>query len=278
MARYGMVIDITKCNGCYNCFLACRDEYCGNDYPGYSTAQPMTGQFWMRVIERERGKYPKVKLAYIPIPCMHCEDAPCITVAQNRAVYRRPDGIVIIDPKKGKGQKQLVSSCPYRVIYWNEEKDIPQKCTLCAHLLDEGWKEPRCVELCPTGAIVFGDLDNPNSEAAKLIASGTTEALHPEYTLKERVVYIGLPKKFIAGTVLYGDKDECAEGVTVTLSGNGGKKTAKTNFFGDFEFDGLPDDVDYRVKITARGYKERELEAKTKVDVYLGEVALEKMK
>jgi len=278
MARYGMVIDLTRCNGCYNCFLACRDEYCGNEYPGYSAEQPMTGQFWMRVIEKERGKYPKVKLAYVPITCMHCENAPCITAAQGKAVYRRPDGIVIIDPKKSKGQKQIVSACPYRVIYWNEEKDIPQKCTLCAHLLDEGWKEPRCVELCPTGAIVFGDLDDPKSEAAKLIASSATEALHPEYALKDKVVYIGLPKKFVAGTVLYGDKDECAEGVTVTLSGNGGKKTAKTNFFGDFEFDGLPDDVDYRVKIAARGYKEQELEATTKVDVYLGEVTLKKIK
>jgi len=276
MARYGMVLNLTRCNGCYNCFLACRDEYCGNEYPGYSAAQPMTGQFWMKVIERERGKYPKVKLAYVPITCMHCENAPCIQAAQNGAVYRRPDGIVIIDPEKSKGQKQIVSACPYRVIYWNEEKEIPQKCTLCAHLLDEGWKEPRCVELCPTGAIVFGDLDDPNSEVAKLIASGNTEVLHPEYGLKEKVSYIGLPKKFVAGTVLYGDKDECAEGVTVTLSGNGGKKTAKTNFFGDFEFEDLPDDVDYKVNIKATGYKEKELGAKTKVDVYLGEILLEK--
>ena len=276
MARYGMVIDVTKCNGCYNCFLACRDEYCGNDYPGYSEAQPMTGHFWMRLVEKERGKYPKVKLAYVAVPCMHCEDAPCIRAAQNGAVYRRPDGIVIIDPEKAKGQKQLVSSCPYRVIYWNEEKNLPQKCTLCAHLLDQGWKEPRCVELCPTGALVFGDLDDPKSEVAKLIASGTTESLHPEYALKEKVVYIGIPKKFIAGTIVYGDTDECAEGVTVTLSGNGGDKKTKTNFFGDFEFDGLPDDVDYTLKIEARGYKPQKLQAKTKIDVHVGEVVLKK--
>ena len=278
MARYGMVINLAKCHGCYNCFLACRDEHCGNEYPGYAASQPMKGQFWMKVVEEERGKYPKVKVAYIPIMCMHCDDAPCIKAAQNKAVYRRPDGIVIIDPIKSKGQKQIVTSCPYRVIYWNEEKQIPQKCTFCAHLLDAGWKEPRCVELCPTGALVFGDLDNPNSEAAKLLASGNTEALHPEYALKEKVTYVGLPKKFIAGTVVYGDKDECAGGVTVTLSGNGGKKTAKTNFFGDFEFEGLPDDVDYKVSIKAPGYKEQELEAKTKVDVYLGAIALKKMK
>lgn len=276
MARYGMVINVTKCNGCFNCFLACRDEHCDHNYLGYSAAQPMTGQFWMRLFERERGKYPKVKLAYIAVPCMHCEDATCIRAAQDGAVYCRPDGIVIIDPEKAKGQEQLVSSCPYRVIYWNEEKNLPQKCTLCAHLLDQGWREPRCVEVCPTGALAFGDLDDPNSEVAKLIALGITEALHPEYALKEKVVYVGIPKKFIAGTVVYGDTDECAGGVMVTLSGNGGDRTTKTNNFGDFEFEGLPDNVDYTLKIEARGYKPRELQAKTKTDVYLGEVVLEK--
>ena len=78
MAKYGMVIDCNKCTGCYNCFLTCRDEFCGNEYPGYAEAQPMTGQNWMRVIERERGKYPKVKVSYTPLTCMQCENAPCI--------------------------------------------------------------------------------------------------------------------------------------------------------------------------------------------------------
>jgi hypothetical protein len=105
-----------------------------------------------------------------------------------------------------------------------------------------------------------------------------TEALHPEYGLKEKVTYIGLPKKFVAGTVIYGDKDECAGGATVTLIGKGVKKSVKTNCFGDFEFDGLPDDADYKVSVKAPGYKEQELDAKTKVDVYLGEITLKKAK
>jgi Fe-S-cluster-containing dehydrogenase component len=151
--KYGMIIDVSRCNGCYNCFLACRDEFCGNDYAGYSAAQPYSGQFWIRIIEKERGQYPKVKVAYTPIPCMQCENAPCIDAALNGAVYHRADGILIIDPEKAKGQKQMVDACPYRVIYWNEEKSIPQKCTFCAHLLDQGWREPRCVEVCPTKAL-----------------------------------------------------------------------------------------------------------------------------
>ena len=274
MAKYGMVIDITRCNGCYACFLACRDEYWDNDYPPYSLAQPFTGHFWMRIIERERGKYPKVKVAYIPLPCMQCQNPPCARTAQNNAVYERPDGIVIIDPEKAVGQKQIVSDCPYRVIYWNEEKNIPQKCTFCAHLLDKGWKEPRCVEACPTDALVFGDLDDPNSKVSKLMASEKVETIHPEYRLKPRVYYIGLPKRFIAGTVVFGDKDECAENVNVTLSGDGQKETVKTNNYGDFEFEGLEADKKYSIKIEHPGYAPKEFTTQTKIDVYLGEIIL----
>jgi len=274
MAKYGMVIDISRCNGCYNCFLACRDEYCGNDYPPYSLSQPFTGHFWMRIIERERGQYPKVKVAYTPVPCMQCENAPCIEAALNGAVYRRPDGIVIIDPEKAVGQKQVVSACPYRVIYWNEEKNIPQKCTFCAHLLDKGWKEPRCVELCPAGAMIFGDLEDPNSEVSQLIASNKAEVLHPEYGLKEKVRYIALPKRFIAGTVVFGDKDECAENVDVTLIGDGVKQTIKTNNYGDFEFEGLPAEKEFSVRLEHPGYAPKEFTVQTKIDVYLGEIIL----
>ena len=229
MVRYGMVIDITKCSGCYDCLLACKDEHCGHDYPGYSAAQPMTGQFWMNLIEKERGQFPRVKHTYIPVPCMHCQEATCIRRTPDGAVYRRPDGIVIIDPEKAKGQKQIVSSCPYRVIYWNEEKELPQKCSLCAHLLDDGWKEPRCVEVCPTGALAFGDLDDPDSEVSRLIAAGSAVPMHPEYGLKESVTYIGLPKTFVAGTVVFGDTDECAEDVNVMLTGQNSQKKTRTN-------------------------------------------------
>ncbi len=274
MTRYGMVMDVTKCNGCYNCFLACKDEYCGNDFLPYSISQPMTGHYWMRVIEKERGKYPKVKVAYTALPCLHCENPTCVKVARDGAIYRRADGIVIIDPVKAAGQKELLSSCPYRVIYWNEEKQVPQKCTMCAHLLDQGWKEPRCVEACPTGALVFGDMDDPQSEVAKLISSGKTEALHPEYGLNNKVRFIGLPRRFIAGSVVFGDSDECAEGARVTLVGEGEKKTVLTNNYGDFEFEGLPADKAFTVKVEATGYKSQQFEVKTGIDVYLGDIIL----
>src|SRR3989304_2820373 len=204
MTRYGMVIDIKRCTGCYNCFLTCRDEYAGNEYKGYSAAQPMSGMNWIKVIERERGQYPKVKVAYTPVMCMHCDNAGCIKAARGGAVYRRPDGIVIIDPVKAKGQEQIVAGCPYRVIEWNAEAQVAQKCTMCAHLLDKGEKVPRCVESCPTGALIFGDLDDAKSEISKIVASGKTEILHTEYGMKEKVSYLSLPKKFVAGPGTYG--------------------------------------------------------------------------
>ena len=193
MARYGMLINIDKCNGCYNCFLACKDEFAGNDYLPISAAQPGEGKSWMRVTEKERGSVPKVKVDYIPLPCLHCADAPCVNKSTDKSVYRRPDGIVLIDPEKAKGKKEILASCPHRVIYWNEEKSLPQKCTFCAHLLDMGWKEPRCVEACPDEALVFGDLDDPASEISRLIAASKTEELNPGFALKPSVRYIDLP-------------------------------------------------------------------------------------
>ncbi len=279
MARYGMIIDINKCNGCYNCFLACRDEYAGNAYPPWSESQPTSGQYWMNVREVERGTYPKVKVAYIPTLCMHCKDASCLVAVPNHAVYRRPDGIVIIDPDKAKGLKEIVTACPYRVIYWNEEKKIPQKCTFCAHLLDRGWRQPRCVEACPTGALIFGDLEDTESEISKLWSSGYGEQLHPEFNMEPAVRYIGLPRRFIAGEVLFGDRqDECAEGVNVTLTSGSEELTIQTDSFGDFEFNGLEKDTDYTISIECEGYTPRKLSVRTKTDVNLGEIILEPQK
>jgi Fe-S-cluster-containing dehydrogenase component len=271
-----MVIDSKKCVGCYNCFLTCRDEFAGNEYPGYSAAQPMSGGNWAKVIEIERGQYPKVKVNHISINCMQCDNPSCMKAASNGAVYKRPDGIVMIDPEKAKGQKDIVNACPYREIEWNEEKQLAQKCIFCAHLLDKGDEEPRCVESCPTGARMFGDLDDPKSEISKLVKSGATVAMHPEYGLKEKVTYMNLPKKFVAGTVILGDKDEVAVGAEVTLSGDGKAQKANTNGFGDFEFEGLAANAEYTVKIEAKGYKAASVVAKTTKDVYLGEIVLSK--
>ena len=276
MSRYGIYIDVDKCTGCHNCFLACRDEFFGNDYPGYSAAQPLNGQFWMQIKEIERGTYPKPKLDYIPTPCMHCQDAPCIDVAMNGAVYRRDDGIVIIDPEKAKGQERIVNACPYRVIFWNEEKQIPQKCTMCAHHLDKGEKQPRCVEACPTGALMFGNLDDPNSDIAKAVAATDVEFFHPEFKTNPLVIYSSIPKRFIAGeVVLKGREDECAQGVTVVLEGGGKKMETVSDVYGDFEFEGLSNNTAYKITVEEKGYIAKTMEVTTQTDVNLGELILE---
>lgn len=278
MARYGMVIDIKKCNGCYSCLLACKDEFEENDYPPYSVAQPTGGKSWMKVREIERGTCPKVKVDYVPLPCLHCGEAPCVETSSDGAVYRRPDGIVLIDPEKSKGQREILSTCPYRAIQWNEEKGIPQKCTLCVHLLEQGWKEPRCVEACPSGALLFGDLDDPASEISRLIQSSPVEEYRPEYGLKPSVVYRCLPKRFIAGEVILKDRpEECAEGVKVTLSDGTQERSCKTDFLGDFEFDELASNREYRILVEYEGYRPKKMTVKTQVDVHLGEIVLEKI-
>lgn len=275
MSRLSLLIDVTKCTGCFNCFLSCRDEFYGNEYPGYSAAQPLNGHFWMQIKEIERGTYPKPKLSYIPTPCLHCAEAPCMTASENGAVYRRDDGIVLIDPKKAIGQKEIVNACPYRVVFWNEEKNIAQKCSLCAHRLDEGEKQPRCVESCPTGALVFGDLDDPSSEIAQLSAAMKTEIFHPEFNTSPLVRYMGIPKRFIAGeVVLRGKEGECARGVKVTLSGEGSVKQVVSDEYGDFEFDGLDNNAVYRITVEQAGYAVKELEVVSRTDINLGEVEL----
>ncbi len=265
----------TRCNGCHNCFLACRDEHDNNDYPGYSAAQPLHGQFWMQVKEIERGAYPRPKVDYVAIPCLHCEDAPCMDVATDGAVYRRPDGIVVIDPDKAKGQRQIVQACPYRVVFWNAELEIPQKCTLCAHRLDAGEKQPRCVESCPTGAMVFGDLDDPQSEISQRVAALKTEALHPEYGCSPLVRYHGIPKRFVAGEVVLDDAaDACAAGIKVVLEGEGVRAETTSDVFGQFEFEGLARNAAYRITVSHDGYVPQRSDVKTQTDVDLGEIVL----
>lgn len=151
MKKWHMIIDVAKCEDCNNCFLACKDEHIGNEWPGYTLEQPLHGHRWINIMRRERGQFPLIDVAYRPTPCMNCDQAPCIEASQG-SILKRPDGIVLIDYQKAKGKKDLVKACPYGAIWWNEENQTPQKCTSCAHLLDEGWQQPRCVQACPLDA------------------------------------------------------------------------------------------------------------------------------
>ncbi len=275
MTRYGMIIDVDRCTGCYACFLTCRDEHAGHDHRPVALAQP-DGQAWIKVGEQERGSFPKVKVSYVPVPCQHCADAACMGAATGGAVYRRKDGIVIIDPDKAAGQRGIVSACPYGAVFWNEERNSPQKCTFCAHLLDDGWKQPRCVEACPTLAIVFGDLDDPASEVNKRRAEKPLEDLLPKLATKPLVSYHCLPKRFLCGEIVLGDRpDQCAVGIAVTLRNGRQTLTTVTDNYGDFEFLNLDVDADFILSIEHAGYKPRELAASAAAEFNLGTIVLE---
>jgi Fe-S-cluster-containing dehydrogenase component len=280
MKKWNLIIDVAKCHDCNNCFLACKDEHCDNSFPPYTVAQPWHGQRWMNIMRKERGQYPKVDVGYLPHPCMHCDNAPCIKAAQDGAVYKRDDGIVIIDPVKAQGQKHLVDACPYGAIWWNEEHTLPQKCTLCIHLLDQGWKEPRCVQACPTGALRIVKVED--GEMEEIVKSETLEPLYPEYHTNPRVYYKNLhrfTRCFIAGSVAVrlNGRVECAEGAKVTLLNSANENIGEhmSDNYGDFKFDKLKENSGtYILQITYTGYALKAIEVDLKKSFSAGTIVL----
>jgi len=279
MKKWNLIIDVAKCEDCNNCFLSCKDEHVGNDWPGYSVSQPLHGHRWMNIMRKERGQYPLIDVAYRPTPCMHCDNAPCIKAAKDGAVYKRDDGIVIIDPVKAKGQDAIVNACPYKAIWWNEEKAVPQKCTLCVHLLDQGWEKTRCVQACPTGALNLVRMED--LEMTQLAEMENLERLYDEKGTLPRVWYRSLyrfEKCFIAGSAAFEHDGviDCAEGSIVALIKD--DKTIKeivTDNYGDFKFDGLDEDSGrYTLKIRFRDYEERSLDVDLKLSLNVGVIKI----
>ena len=252
------VFDVSKCSGCRNCQIACKDEHVDNDWSPYAKPQPDTGQFWNRIEEKVRGQVPKVKVAYTLHMCQHCDDAPCMKAAPE-AVYKREDGLVIIDPDKAKGCEKLANACPYGAIFWNEELELPQTCTGCAHLIDAG-QIPHCVDVCAHGAIRFGD----EEEFAEEIAQA--QALVPERADldRPRVYYLNMPKRFLAGIVIDPEEDEVIIGAKVTAQniGTGEVLVTQTDEFGDFWFHQVSA-AQWRVYVEADGYMTRVFEEST---------------
>lgn len=261
------LIDAAKCSGCRNCQVACKDEFCEQPWLPYSEAQPLTGSFWMNVKEKERGQVPVVTVSYTPVLCGHCDMCALELMAPD-AVYRRKDGLVIIDPAKARGRRDLVDACPLGAVYWNEALELPQKCTGCAHLLDDGWSVPRCVDSCAHEAILFGEEDSLDLEGA--------QALDEVASLGAHVYYKNLAKRFCAGCVYDPEINDVIEGATVQLVGADGsvRATSVTDFMGDWKFDQI-DPASYVVRIQAQGYDSIEVPVDvTEDDVFAGDAPM----
>lgn len=262
MNKWFLIIDVAKCCNCQNCTMAMKDEYVGNDFPGYAAAQPQSGHEWITIDRHIRGSGSMIDVNYVPRTCNHCDNAPCIKAGAG-TVYKRDDGIVIIDPVKAKGRKDIVSSCPYGVIFWNEEKQLPQQWIFDAHLLDQGWKEPRCTQACPTGALRA--LKTTDEAMASMVAKDGLAVLKPKAETKPRVYYRNLERittLLVAGNIVARDRNGVinnVEGATVLLSDERKvqMQNATTDIYGDFRFNDVPKGVDtFTLHVSHPGYAE----------------------
>jgi len=188
--RYAMVIDTRRCSGCQACSIACKTEF----------GVPIGGvRSWVEHIET--GTYPKTERRMLPRLCNHCSEPPCVDVCPvEDATYKREsDGIVVVDDTKCNGCAKCVQACPYDARFMNPFKGDPvktkgngvaDKCDFCVHRIAEGIV-PSCVNTCPGKARVFGDLNDPNSEVAKLVEEFDTTVLMRDKKTKPSVFYIG---------------------------------------------------------------------------------------
>ncbi len=177
--RYGFVIDQRKCIGCHACTVACKEE---NQVP------LGVNRTWVKYIEK--GVFPDTRRYFSVMRCNHCDDAPCVTICPTVALYRRPDGIVDFDGERCIGCKSCMQACPYDALYIDPETKTAAKCHYCAHRVEAGL-EPACVVVCPVQAIVPGDLDDPSSVIARLVATQQTQVRKPEQGTRPKLFYLG---------------------------------------------------------------------------------------
>lgn len=176
--NYGFAIDNNRCIGCHACSTACKSE---NEVP------LGVNRTWVKYVEH--GAFPDVQRSFQVTRCNHCENPPCVRICPVTAMYQREDGIVEFDKDACIGCKACMQACPYDAIHIDPDTKTAAKCHFCSHRLDVGL-EPACAVVCPTHAILAGDLDDPESEIAKTVARSKVTVRKPEQGTSPKVLYI----------------------------------------------------------------------------------------
>jgi Fe-S-cluster-containing dehydrogenase component len=176
--NYAFLIDNRKCIGCHACSVACKVEH----------EVPLgVARTWVKYVEK--GEFPETRRTFTVTRCNHCDDAPCVEICPTTALYRRQDGIVDFDNRRCIGCKACMQGCPYDALYIDPRTETAAKCNFCAHKVEVGL-EPPCVTVCPTQAIVAGDLDDPRSSIVQLKGRIPVQVRKPEKGTRPKVYYI----------------------------------------------------------------------------------------
>jgi len=188
--RYGFLIDQHRCIGCHACTVACKEEH--NIPVGVNRT-------WVKYVEK--GVYPDTRRHFAVLRCNHCDDAPCIEICPTVALFRRPDGIVDFDNERCIGCKSCMQACPYDALYIDPDRNTAAKCNFDASRVEMGYK-PACEVVCPTQAILSGDLDDANSTISKRIAMEKVSVRKAEKGTKPKLFYAGVDGDLLNPTMM----------------------------------------------------------------------------
>jgi Fe-S-cluster-containing dehydrogenase component/formate-dependent nitrite reductase membrane component NrfD len=211
--RYGFVIDQDRCIGCHACTVACKEEH-----------QVPVGVFRTWVKHIEKGEFPHTSRHFGVMRCNHCDDSPCTEICPTSALYRRADGIVDFDNRRCIGCKACIQACPYDALYIDPNSNTAAKCNFCAHRVEMSL-EPACVIVCPTQAILAGDLDNPGSHVSRVVATQKVSVRKPQKGTQPKLFYVGIEGDLLEptrisrkGTYFASDRREQAESTTSEIN------------------------------------------------------------
>ena len=219
MPRWGMVIDLDRCVACQACTAACRTEN-NVAFAGPESSELGRAIFWHEVLSEVEGEYPNVRGTFIPRPCMHCDNPPCVRVCPVGATYQNEEGLVLQRYERCIGCRYCMVACPYtaKVFNWYEPewpdefknclnpdvsirmKGVVEKCSFCAHRLlkvketadleERDIMDEEYLPACAESAIHFGDLENKESKVYKLSRSSRAFREFEDLGTEPKVIYL----------------------------------------------------------------------------------------